>query len=179
MCTLRKIAAASVCTSINNRDEQKNFRVSRSYSISNSYSISKWRAAAACFLCQRLHTPRTPLIPLYVPARTTRRVGGNPPAEAQRRAFSDAVRIKDPMFTRTWSSETTATHNARNNGGCTSISSAHPRTLVAPTGTWSFMQMIQTHSALWRRNKLVRGKTNVVFFNSTNGNLIFSNSHKF
>lgn len=35
-----------------------------------------------------------------------------------RRAFSDPVRIKDPVFTRTWSSETTAIHNARNNGDC-------------------------------------------------------------
>jgi len=57
----------------------------------------------------------------------------NLPQWKPRRAFSDAIRIKDSMFTRTWSSETTATHNARNNRDCTSISSAHPRTLVTPT----------------------------------------------
>lgn len=121
--------------SINNRDEQKNFRVSHLYSISNLYSISKWRAAAACSLCQRLDTVRTsPLIhPLYVPPEDSAAKSAESLQRKLRRAFSDAICIKDPMFTRTWSSETTATHNARNNGEGTSISSAHPRTLVTPT----------------------------------------------
>lgn len=116
---------------------RKNFRIAHSYSISNSYSISKWRVAAACSLCQRLHITRTPFIPLYVSLRGQRRGESVEASQRKpRRAFSNVVRIKDPMFTRTWSSETTATHNASNNRDYTRICSAHPRTFVTPTIHW-------------------------------------------
>lgn len=98
--------------------------------------------------CQRLRTPPnafdTPLCTCEDNAVSRRKALEQKP----RRAFSNAVRIKDSMFTRTWSSETTATHNARNNGDCTRISSAHPCTLVAPTihrECGVLYQMIQTY----------------------------------
>lgn len=116
-------------------------------SISNSYSISKWHTAAACSLCQRPHTTRTSLIPLCIREDNAASQQRKPPQRNPRRAFSDAVRIKDPMFTRTWSSETTATHNARNNRNCSSLfgAPAHLRRANDPPGPWSFMQMIQTY----------------------------------
>lgn len=147
-------ARFSVYKALTIETTRKHFRIAHSYSISNSYSISKWHTVAACSLCQRLHTTRDAFhTPLCILTRTTRWVSGSSPVEAATSFFQC---IKDPMFTRTWSSETTATHNASNNRD-TRISSAHPRTFVTPTIHWERGVLCK----LYKRTRLYEGEINL------------------
>lgn len=104
-------SARHFAQSINSRDEQMNFRVCIRFPIRIRF-LSGVPLRLVPFA--KDFTKSFDTTPPFRENNAAK--SAESPQRKPRRAFSDAIRIKDPMFTRTWSSETTATHNARNNG---------------------------------------------------------------